>query len=41
MESLESIVQIAQHQGFITQGIVDLIACSYEYQYLYIFVKPN
>lgn len=41
MEPLESIVQIAQNQGFITQGIVDLVSCSYEYQYLYIFVKPN
>lgn len=41
MESLENIVQIAQDQGFITQGIIDLVSCSYEYQYLYIFVKPN
>lgn len=41
MESLESIVQIAQQQGFITHGIIDLVSCSYEYQYLYVFVKPN
>ena len=41
MESPEEIEAMAHQQGFITQGMVDLIKISYEYQYLYIFVKPN
>ena len=41
MEPLENIVQIAQNNGFITHGIIDLVSCSFEYQYLYVFVKPN
>jgi SAM-dependent methyltransferase len=41
MEPEKDIVAMAQESGFIVQGKIDLIKCQYEYQYLYIFVKPN
>lgn len=37
----EDIVQMAQEVGFLVQGKVDLVKVTYEYQYLYVFVKPN
>ena len=41
MEDTETILTIAQQCGFILQGKIDLVKCAYEYQYLYIFVKPS
>jgi hypothetical protein len=41
MSDLEEIVDEAQACGFIVEGKIDLLQCQYEYQYLYIFVKPN
>jgi len=41
MPSSDDIVQMGQETGFILQGIVNLLHCQYEYQYLYIFVKPT
>lgn len=41
MPSINDILYDAQETGFSLEGIVDLISCQYEYQYLYIFVKPN
>jgi len=41
MPTHESIIQMAQETGFILQGTVDLVNVAYEYQYLYILVKPN
>jgi SAM-dependent methyltransferase len=41
MPSLERILQMAQEVGFIIKGKVDLVQVTYEYQYLYILVKPN
>jgi SAM-dependent methyltransferase len=41
MEDTETILTIAQECGFILEGKVDLVKCAYEYQYLYIFTKPN
>ena len=41
MESEEDILRMAQDKGFITQGKIDLIKSGYEYNNLYIFVKPN
>jgi len=41
MEDVNQIVQMAQNTGFILEGQVDLLQCHYEYQYLYIFTKPN
>ena len=41
MEKTSKIVTIAENQGFITHGLIELVHCNYEYQYLYVFVKPN
>ena len=41
MEPLDQIVQMAQQTGFILKAQVDLVHCQYEYQYLYMFTKPN
>lgn len=41
MEDTATIMNIAQNSGFILQGKIDLVKCAYEYQYLYIFVKPS
>ena len=41
MEETSKIVTIAENQGFITHGLIELVYCNYEYQYLYVFVKPN
>ncbi|MDA9072468.1 class I SAM-dependent methyltransferase [bacterium] len=41
MESEGKIVQLAQETGFIIHSKIDLLHCQYEYQYLYVFVKPN
>ena len=40
MSDFEEIVDEAQSCGFIVEGKADLLQCQYEYQYLYIFVKP-
>lgn len=40
MPEKEDIINEIQSIGFISDGIVDLINCQYEYQYLYIFSKP-
>jgi ubiquinone/menaquinone biosynthesis C-methylase UbiE len=41
MPEKEEIINEIQNIGFISEGIVDLINCQYEYQYLYIFTKPT
>ena len=41
MESTPDILTQAQEAGFIIQGQIDLVKCAYEYQYLYILVKPG
>ena len=41
MPDLNEIVDEATGVGFILEGKVDLLHCQYEYQYLYIFTKPN
>ena len=41
MEPIDSIISYAKDAGFIVQGKIDLVKCAYEYQYLYIFVKPS
>ena len=41
MEDKDEIVQLALSSGLILEGQIDLIECQYEYQYLYIFTKPN
>jgi SAM-dependent methyltransferase len=41
MEDLPTIVNMAQDAGFIIQAKIDMVQCAYEYQYLYVFVKPS
>ena len=41
MEDLPTIVNMAQEAGFIIYAKIDMVKCAYEYQYLYIFTKPN
>lgn len=41
MPDLKEIVDEVQSTGFILEGKIDLVQCQYEYQYLYMFTKPN
>jgi hypothetical protein len=41
MPDVQEIVDEAQACGFILEAKIDLLQCQYEYQYLYMFVKPN
>ena len=41
MEDLPTIVNMAQDAGFLLHAKIDLVKCAYEYQYLYVFVKPT
>ncbi len=41
MPDANQIVDEAQSCGFIVEGKADLLQCQYEYQYLYVFIKPN
>jgi SAM-dependent methyltransferase len=40
MPDVQQIVDEAQSCGFIVESKADLLQCQYEYQYLYVFVKP-
>lgn len=40
MESQETILRQAQDVGFILDAKIDLLQCAYDYQYLYVLVKP-
>lgn len=41
MSDIQEIVDDAQGCGFILDSKVDLLQCQYEYQYLYVFIKPT
>jgi SAM-dependent methyltransferase len=41
MSDIQEIVDEAQGCGFILDSKIDLLQCQYEYQYLYIFIKPT
>ena len=41
MEDLTDILTVAQNEGFIIDGKIDLVNCGYDNQYLYILVKPS
>jgi len=41
MELEEDILNIAKNSGFIVQGKIDMVDSGYEYNTLYILVKPN
>lgn len=41
MEPQDKILRQAQDVGFILESKIELLQCAYDYQYLYILVKPN
>jgi SAM-dependent methyltransferase len=41
MEDLPTIVTMAQDAGFVLHAKIDMVKCAYEYQYLFVFTKPN
>ncbi len=41
MEDLPTIVNMAQDAGFVVHAKIDMVKCAYEYQYMYVFVKPS
>lgn len=41
MEDVDTIVHLAQEAGFTIHSKINMVKCAYEYQYLYIFTKPN
>ena len=41
MPDIQEITDEAQASGFTIESKIDLLQCQYEYQYLYVFVKPN
>lgn len=40
MEDVTTIANMAQEAGFLIHAQIDLVKCAYEYQYLYVFMKP-
>lgn len=41
METQDVILQLAQDAGFILQDKLELMHCSYDFQYLYVLIKAN
>uniref|UniRef100_A0A6C0JFE1 Methyltransferase domain-containing protein n=1 Tax=viral metagenome TaxID=1070528 RepID=A0A6C0JFE1_9ZZZZ len=41
MNNLSDIVNMAQDAGFLLHAKIDLVKVAYEYQYLYVFMKPG
>jgi ubiquinone/menaquinone biosynthesis C-methylase UbiE len=41
MEPEKNIVTMAKQAGFLVHAKIDMVKVGYEYQYLYVFVKPN
>lgn len=41
MPTINDILDEAQASGFIIESQIDLLQCQYEYQYLYVLIKPN
>ena len=41
MNTENDIINMAQDAGFLVQGKIDMVNSAYEYQYLYILVKPQ
>jgi SAM-dependent methyltransferase len=41
MDDLPTIVNMAQDAGFLLHAKMDMVKCAYEYQYLYVFIKPS
>lgn len=40
MPNQKKILAMAKDSGFIMKGYIDMVACQYEYQYIYILYKP-
>ena len=41
MNNISDIINMAQDAGFVIQAKIDLIKVAYEYQYVYVFLKPG
>jgi hypothetical protein len=41
MEDADTIEKIALRAGFILKSKLDMVKAEYEYQYLYVFQKPE
>ncbi len=41
MNNISDIINMAQDAGFVIQAKIDMMKVAYEYQYLYVFVKPG
>lgn len=41
MEDLSTIVNMVQDAGFLVHAKIDMVKCAYEYQYIYVFIKPS
>lgn len=41
MSPIHKILKMAETQGFLPKGKIDLSKCQYDYQYMYIFMKPR
>ncbi len=41
MQPIQDILSLAQEFGFIVDKQIDLLHCQYEYQYLYVLLKPE
>jgi SAM-dependent methyltransferase len=41
MNNLSDIINMAQNAGFLLHAKIDLVKVAYEYQYLYVFMKPG
>jgi hypothetical protein len=41
MNDISEIINIAQNAGFLLHAKIDLLQVAYEYQYLYVFMKPG
>jgi hypothetical protein len=41
MNNISDIINMAQDAGFLIHAKIDLMKVAYEYQYLYVFLKPG
>ena len=41
MPTQKNILSLAKDMGFILKGRIDMVACQYEYQYIYLLYKPE
>ena len=41
MNNISDIINMAQDAGFVIQAKIDLMKVAYEYQYIYVFLKPG